>query len=192
MNNSIRGRYKAEAVFDERRSTAGRELRNNMRRHKKDKFDLDALLTSAFGDEKFINETLRAFLNISDNGYPYNTKDMDIDKGWNPVLEIGAQEHQKSRHPEHPNRKFTNADGREVVFTTKDGENWEVSTNERDKGTYNYATNPSQFSASSEHGRWDMDPYFRQFGITPWYRKIMGYAYSKEAYNKNGKSKKAH
>ena len=52
-----------------------------MRRHKKDKFDLDALLTGEFGDEKFINETLRAFLNISDNGYPYNTKDMDIDKG---------------------------------------------------------------------------------------------------------------
>ena len=81
MNNSIRGRYKAEAVFDERRSTAGRELRNNMRGPKKDKFDLDALLTSAFGDEKFINETLRDFLNTSDNGYPYNTKDMDIDKG---------------------------------------------------------------------------------------------------------------
>ena len=181
-----------EYVTPQDKADAARELRNNMRRHKKDKFDLDALLTGEFGDEKFINETLRDFLNTSDTGDPYSFTDIEGNKEWNPVLEIGAQEHQKSRHPEHPNRKFTNADGREVVFTTKDGENWEVSTNERDKGTYNYATNPSQFSASSEHGRWDMDPYFRQFGITPWYRKIIGYAYSKEAYNKNGKSKKAH
>ena len=175
------------------KARAAKELRDQMRGAKKEQFDLDALLTGEFGDEKFINETLRDFLNTSDTGNAYRITDIEGNKEeWEFVEPIGAQEHQTNSHPEHPNKKFINADGREVVFTTKDGENWIVSTNKRDKGTYNYAANQKQFLASSEHGRLDMEPYFRQFGVTRWYRMIMGYAYSTEEYNRNGKSKKAH
>lgn len=55
-----------------------------------------------------------------------------------------------------------------------------------DKGTYNYATNTSRWcdwTSLSEHGRWDMDPYFRQWNYTPWYRSLFGHDFSIPGYN---------
>ncbi len=57
---------------------------------------------------------------------------------------------------------------------------------ELDKGTYNYAKNTSgmlDWTSDSDHGRLDMNPYFRQFGKNPWYRNILGHFYFKEDYN---------
>lgn len=58
---------------------------------------------------------------------------------------------------------------------------------EMDKGTYNYAKNTNRWywdwTSLSEHGRWDMDPYFRQWNYTPVYRILLGHDFSSPGYN---------
>jgi hypothetical protein len=163
------------------RANAAKYLRDYIRN-----FDINGLITGPDGNEKFMNETLRDFLNTSDTGRAFMITDMKESSGWTEMV-AGASEHQQSRHPRYANRKFTNVDGREAVFTTRDGKSWTLSNHPRDKGTFNYARNNSQWTANSEHGRWDMNPYFRQFGITKWYRSLEGYHYSTSDYNRNNR-----
>ena len=167
------------------KADAARNLRIDIR---SGLYDLDGLITGKDGNEQFMNETLRDFLNTSDTGEPYSLSDMLQTNGWRERPAREAQEHQQFRHPEYANRKFTNNDGREAIFTTTDGINWKPATNIRDKGTYNYARNTGQWTAGSDHGKWDMNPYFRQFGITPSYRSLFSYNYSRSDYNSNGRA----
>ena len=149
-------------------------------------FDLDGLILGPDGNEQFMNENLRRLLNTSDTGLPYTIEDMDPNRGWKESLPIAAQEHQYYVPVGVANRKFINDDGREAVFYTRDGTNWNLSTNHRDVGTFNYGDGGP--SAGSRHGRWDMNPYFRQFGFTPNYRSALGYSYRREDYNRNGRT----
>ena len=152
-------------------------------------FDLDGLITGPSGNEQFMNETLRDFLNTSDSGLPYTYPDMIEANGWRRSSFFGSLEHQNDGSILYPNRKYTNSDGREAIFTTIDGVNWVLSNNPRDKGTYNYARDVSEWGYSTEHGRWDMNPYFRQFGHTPWYRELERQGpYRREDYNRNGRA----
>ena len=167
------------------KADAATALRTDLR---SGRYDFDGLITGADGNEQFMNETLRGFLNTSDTGLQYSINDMNEQKGWKEVSFGAAQEHQRERHRLYPNRKFVNnTDGREAVFTTSNGKEWIVTNHIRDKGTYNYAANTREFSVNSEHGRWDMNPYFREFGITPLYRGI-GNIYKKSDYNRNGRN----
>jgi hypothetical protein len=175
----------ANKMLPQDKANAAKGLRNNIRNN--NSYDIDGLMTGPDGNEQFMNETLREFLNTSDTGEPFSMKDM-LGAGWSQAT--AASEHQTSAHPDHPNRKYTNDDGREAVFTYN-GTNWVLSTNDRDKGTYNYAKSFNglfDWTASSEHGRWDMDPYFRQFGYTPGYRSFFNNGpYLRRDYNVNGK-----
>ncbi|WP_297645198.1 RHS repeat-associated core domain-containing protein, partial [uncultured Treponema sp.] len=173
------------------KADAAQSLRNEMRNEHPERFDIDGLLTGDLGNEKFMNEDLRDFLNTSDTGLDYTLDNNMKGDGWNERDESAAKEHQTSADPNHPNRKFVNdRDGREAVFTYKNGE-WVLSKDNRDKGTYNYAKDTSSWhsgwTAGGEHGRWDMNPYFRQFGITPGYRSFFGHKYSRDDYNRNNK-----
>lgn len=146
----------------------------NLRDEIRNRFDLYELFWGYQGDKVFMNETLRDFLNTSDDGALYDINQIvaSIECGysdWEEITGAGANEHQFDRDPNKPNRKFINKDGREVVFTYKDSRTDKpvLTTNKRDKGTFNYAKSPKHWIVSSEHGMYDMDPYFEQFGIQP-------------------------
>lgn len=172
------------------KADAAKNLRNEMRNLNPDRFDIDGLISGKKGDEIFMNETLRDFLNTSDTGLDYNINDMDASLGCNERSEAGSSEHQSDRDPKYKNRKFVNdLDGREAVFTYKNG-NWVLSKNSRDKGTYNYAKNTSRicwdWTQWSEHGRWDMAPYFRQYHKTMHYWLYLPNRYG---YGKNSRAR---
>lgn len=166
------------------KADAARELRDLTRNG--NSFDIYELMWGYQGDKRFMNEICRDFLNTSDNGLPYVYSDIMKSSDWEQRV---AKEHQAEADKKNPNKKFVNVfDGREAVFTYINGE-WILSTNERDKGTYNYAKNSGgllSWTVSSEHGILDMDPYFEQFGYTPLYRSVFGYFYSKFDYQFQG------
>jgi RHS repeat-associated protein len=124
------------------------------------RYDIDGLMTGVDGNEQFMNEDLRDFLNTSDTGLPYTHEDMR-GKDWSWDF-IGDREHQNNTGSER-NRKYKNTDGREAVFM-KVGKNWVLSNDALDKGTFNYSL--SGFLPGSKHGRWDMSPYYRQFNMS--------------------------
>ena len=168
----------------------------NLRDELRIKFDLYELFWGHQGDKVFMNETLRDFLNTSDDGSEYSIDNLInlINQGndeWTEKFGAAANEHQYSRDLNYPNRKFVNKDGREAVFTFVNGK-YVLSNNARDKGTFNYAKSVSHFSIISEHGMYDMDPYFEQFGIQPKlfgflpYRAVVGVYFSSFDYEFQG------
>ena len=188
----LKGIANAKYATPQDKADAAKALRNEMRGTGARKFNLNQLFTGRDGDEAFMNETLRDFLNTSDTGESYTISDMNKN-GWSRRDENAAQEHQSDRDVNNPNLKFVNdIDGREAVFTFKNGK-YTLSTNALDKGTYNYAKDTSSWhsgwTACGDHGRWDMNPYFRQHGKTPLYRGIFGHFYFKFQYNWNSKSR---
>ena len=168
------------------KADAAKSLREEMKRGDKKRFNIDALFNL---DEKFMNEDLRDFLNTSDTGLDYTVLDVsDYSKGWREVLDDKAKKEHQYDIPDKSNRKFVNDnDGREAVFT-KDGVLVQDGIN---KGTYNYAKDVSSWyngwHSFGEHGRWDMDPFFRQYGITPIYRSLFGHWFYGDEYGFYGK-----
>lgn len=70
-----------------------------------------------------------------------------------------------------------NIDGREAIFDA----NGNVLNYGINRGTYNYGA-PS-VNPASNHSRYDMEPFFRQYQKFPWYR---AYIPNFKDYNKNG------
>jgi RHS repeat-associated protein len=165
---------KADAAWKLRR-----DIDNNV-------YDIENLIYSDEGNEQFMNEDLRNFLNTSDDGLGYRIGDMNRAGGWREWVLFGKDEHQNNTYPGVRNRKFTNDnDGREAVFRWT-GREWVVQNHLLDKGTYNYGRD-NKFSANSDHGRWDMAPYFRQHDMgTRSYRP--GEVFLRANYNRNGRT----
>ena len=166
------------------KANAAKELRYEMRDNNSKAFNLDEIIDT---DEVFFNEDLRDFLNTSDNGKDYTLGDMDPSKGWHLRDPSAAKEHQYGVIG-NPNIKYVNdTDGREAVFSG-DGEFIKSGIN---KGTYNYAKDTtswhSGWTSFGEHGRWDMNPFFRQYGITPTYRSVFGHDFYRSSYGTNHK-----
>lgn len=129
-----------------------------------------------------MNEDLRDFLNTSDSGEDYNLTEIRNDpNNWEEKEWYASLCHQSKRDRNHRNIKFVNKDGREAVFMWVNGK-YVLSLDDLDKGTYNYARNTNEAGPGTLHGRYDMDPYFRQFGISPIYRTIFGYIYYQSDY----------
>ena len=166
------------------KAIAAKVLRDEMRENNSKAFNLDGIINT---DEVFFNEELRDFLNTSDTGDDYTLSDMDPNKGWHLRDPSAAKEHQYGVVGT-PNIKYVNdIDGREAVFSG-DGELIKSGIN---KGTYNYAKDTtswhSGWTSFGEHGRWDMDPFFRQYGITPMYRSAFGHDFYRNDYGTNHK-----
>ncbi|AGT44187.1 RHS repeat domain-containing protein [Treponema pedis] len=175
------------------KADAAKALRNEMRNEHPERFNLDDLFLGKEGNEKFMNEDLRDFLNTSDTGEDYTLKDMKASDGWVERTGSARSEHQYGvGKGQLENRKFVNErDGREAVFQGDGRLKGSLITRGINKGTYNYAKDTSSWhsgwTAGGDHGRWDMNPFFRQWGITPIYRLIFGHSYSQDQYNKNGR-----
>ena len=175
-----------EYTTPQEKANAAKILREEIRDKKK--YNINAL----FGlDEPFMNTVLRDFFNTSDTGLDYVYSDMKIENGWELTDSAGAREHQRTSG-DFENQKWVNKkDGREAIFKTDDGEIYTLVKGgsieaEMDKGTYNYAKNTSRICdwiTFSEHGRWDMDTYFRQWNYTPPYRIFLGHDFSSPGYN---------
>ena len=144
-------------------SSAGAKS-SHMRTQLKNSMKLENLFNSRDGDERFMNEDLRDFLNIKEDGSDYTTDDMN-ENGWKTLNWPADSEHQNEKNGGR-NRKYVNEDGREAVFDAK--ENYIKDT--IDKGTFNYGK-PNWYPASA-HGRYDMKPFFRQNKIQPWYWRL--------------------
>jgi RHS repeat-associated protein len=130
-----------------------------MRTQLKKFMNLEDLFNSRDGDEKFMNEDLRDFLNIKEDGSDYIISDMS-GNGWKRLKWPADSEHQNIQNGGR-NIKFVNEDGREAIFDSKG--NFIKDT--IDKGTFNYGK-PNWYPAST-HGRYDMKPFFRQNNIQP-------------------------
>ena len=153
----------AYAKYDsaQEKASAAKALRAEMRGSGKNNFNLDELFYGTDGDEKFMNETLRDFLNTSDSGEDYTINDM-IENGWNIMEWPGNSEHQHNQNG-GSNIKYVNKDGREAVFDA----NRNLIKEGLDAGTYNYGK--SGWTSWSTHGKYDMKPFFRQHNIRPSY-----------------------
>jgi len=160
------------------KAKAAKNLRDEIRN--KTKFNLNGLFMK---DEIFMNESLRDLLNTSDDGYDYNLNEivgatLDESSGW--YWEPADSEHQLGVVDGH-NRKYVNKkDGREAVFD----KNGKIVKDGINKGTFNYGLPHSgilhgiDWMSSSEHGKFDMDPFFRQYNRNPLYRGVFGKYYS--------------
>ena len=145
-----------------------------MRNQLKNSMKLSSLFYGRDGDEKFMNEDLRDFLNLNDNGSnSYTIDEMKSENGWSELGWPGNLEHQHEKNG-GTNQKFINKDGREAIFDAKG----KFVTNELDKGTFNYSV-PSGLSKITAwapgypHGKFDMKPFYRQHGMSgPWYWRI--------------------
>lgn len=166
------------------KAKAAKNLRDEIRN--KTKFNLNGLFMK---DEIFMNESLRDFLNTSDTGLEYTISDVsDYSKGWREIIDDNAKMEHQYNTQDKSNRKFVNdLDGREAIFT-KDGKFIQGGIN---KGTFNYAQDVSSWyngwHSFGEHGRWDMNPFFRQYGLTPTYRSIFGHWFYSDEYGTYGK-----
>ncbi len=133
-----------------------------MRTQLKGAMKLRGLFYSQNGDEKFMNEGLRNFLNTKEDGSEYTLGDMNLANGW--IENPGNVEHQNFQNG-GPNSKYVNfKDGREAVFDAMG--NFIKNDNSPkaiDAGTYNYGM-PFNFLLGSDHGQFDMKPFFRQHG----------------------------
>ena len=139
-----------------------------MRAQLKGAMKLRGLFYSQNGDEKFMNEDLRNFLNTKEDGSEYTLGDMSFANGW--IENPGNVEHQHFQNG-GPNSKYVNImDGREAVFDAMGNFIKNDNTPEAiDAGTYNYGM-PFNFLLGSDHGQFDMKPFFRQHGgHVPWY-----------------------
>ena len=144
----------------------------HMRNQLRDSMHLEGLFYGYEGDEIFMTEILRDFLNMKEDGSPYLQADvLKRGSGWLRMI-IGDSEHQHNQNGGR-NQKFIHIDGREVVFDAKGN----FIGSGIDKGTYNYGV-PSglgkltSWGAGYTHGRYDMKPFFRQHGQQPWYWRL--------------------
>ncbi|MBP3560914.1 MAG: hypothetical protein J6J67_00240 [Treponema sp.] len=135
-----------------------------MRTQLKKFMNLEDLFNSRDGDEKFMNEDLRDFLNIKEDGSDYIISDMS-GNGWKRLKWPADSEHQNIQNGGR-NIKFVNEDGREAIFDSKG--NFIKDT--IDKGTFNYGK--LNWYPASTHGRYDMKPFFRQNNIQPVYWRL--------------------
>ena len=139
----------------------------------KSSMKLHGLFFSYSGDEKFMNEDLRGFLNLNLGGKNnYTLKDMK-QSGWYQMCPfLGDNEHQENQNGGR-NIKFCNKDGREAIFDAQ----YNYISNGHDAATYNYGyvanLNPYCATMGSSHGQYDMKPFFRQTGTQPLYWKMM-------------------
>ncbi len=133
-----------------------------MRTQLKGAMKLRGLFYSQNGDERFMNEDLRNFLNTKEDGSEYTLGDMSFANGW--IENPGNVEHQHFQNG-GPNSKYVNfKDGREAVFDAMGNIIKNDNTPEAiDAGTYNYGM-PFNFLLGSDHGQFDMKPFFRQHG----------------------------
>ena len=152
-------------------SSAGIKSKH-MRNQLRGSMHLEGLFYGYEGDEIFMNESLRDFLNQKENGLIYTLKDMSESLGWSQVTFPGDSEHQNYQNGGR-NRKFVNLDGREAIFDVKGN----FIGSGIDKGTYNYGSifglnKFLSWTPASSHGRYDMKPFFRQHGQQPWYWRL--------------------
>ena len=143
----------------------------HMRNQLRDSMHLEGLFYGYEGDEIFMNENLRDFLNMKEDGSDYIITDMDL-VGWNQVTFPGDSEHQNHQNGGR-NQKFVNIDGREAIFDARGN----FIGSGIDKGTYNYGNVSGlnkflSWTPASSHGRYDMKPFFRQHGQQPWYWRL--------------------
>ncbi|WP_225969626.1 hypothetical protein [Treponema pedis] len=109
-------------------------------------------------DETFMNEMLRDFLNLKEDGTMNYSLDelMDSKSKWTEMSSIGSQYHQTNAKYPNLNAKFVHEDGREVVINSKKM----VVLDYPDKGTFNYVNvsifNPFSWSG---HSSYDVKPY---------------------------------
>ena len=90
----------------------------HMRNQLRDSMHLEGLFYGYEGDEIFMNEILRDFLNMKEDGSPYLQADvLKRGSGWLRMI-IGDSEHQHNQNGGR-NQKFIHIDGREVVFDAK-------------------------------------------------------------------------
>jgi hypothetical protein len=150
----------------------------------RDGMKVEGLFSHSALSRKFMNETLRDFLNISENGAEdYTWRNIRKDTNWSEMVSIGAQKHQTTAPNSRAyvtmvvtaynrlNAKFTHRDGREAVFRYRRVDDGLLITDYPDKGTYNYF--PGEGTASilsllvesrredGKHYRWDMEPFDR-------------------------------
>jgi hypothetical protein len=131
-----------------------RSLRNAMK--------IEELFSHSAFSHRFMNETLRDFLNISEKGAEdYIESDLQNSDEW--FIHPGIEYHKDDAYKNI--KKYVNNDGREVVFGTNRAGDREEIKSDQFKGTFNYAKNVYEWWDSSEHGRWDMIPYFRKFKL---------------------------
>ena len=150
-----------------------------IRNQLKEKMNLKGLFYGMDGDEIFMNEDLRGFLNLNEKGTnEYSMSDMNLRSGWHQMLPyLGDNEHQNKQNGGR-NVKYYNNDGREAIFDAKDNY---ISTG-MDEATYNYGTtgnlNLISTMLGSSHGQYDMKPFYRQNGTASrWWNMAVGYNY---------------
>ena len=132
-------------------------------------FNLDELFYGKDGDEKFMNENLREFLNTSDTGNAYTLSDMN-GKGWRKMGRLGSSEHQHNTNGGRNVKYVNDLDGKEAIFDARDN----FISDGLDVGTYNYGSTGGisrlfGWVSWSSHGKYDMMPFFRQNNINPIY-----------------------
>lgn len=121
----------------------------------KDSMKLDGLFKA---DETFMNETLRDFLNLKEDGtINYSLEELRAKvSGWSEMPSIASQYHQTNAEKPDLNAKFIHQDGREVVINSKEM----VVFDYPDKGTFNYVNgsiiNPLTWRG---HSLYDIKPY---------------------------------
>ncbi len=135
-----------------------------MRTQLKNSMNLEGLFHTKDGDEKFMNENLRDFLNMKEDGSDYTLSDMNK-SGWKRLYWPADSEHQHEKNGGR-NKKYVNEDGREAVFDAKGN----IIKDSIDAGTFNYGK-PKWYPAS-DHGRYDMKPFFRQNKMQPIYWRL--------------------
>ena len=118
-------------------------------------FDLEGLFAT---DEGFMNENLRDFMNIKEDGtMSYNFEDLTEGNGWTQMASIGAQYHQTNAG-KYLNAKFVNTDGREVIINYQ----FQVVNSYPDRGTYNFVNGTASNSiGDGAHRQFDILPYNR-------------------------------
>lgn len=156
---------------------AAKNLRDQIRN--KNRFDLKGLFSI---DESFMNNELRDFLNLNENGNMYYTlKELRNESaGWKELSSWGSMYHQTNAgDSDYLNAKFVNIDGREVVIT-RDGI---IITSGIDKGTFNYG--PPSIAPGSVHKLYDMNPFERQYKgeyVLTWDYHFMSFYYGNSKY----------
>ena len=151
---------------------------NYIRTQLKSSMKLKGLFYSSDGDEVFMNEELRSFLNLNKNGKnEYSKSDMK-EYGWMKMIPyFGDNEHQHNQNGGR-NIKYVNIDGREAIFDAQGN----YISDGIDGATFNYGTtgnlNLISTTLGSSHGQYDMKPFYRQNAIDgKWWSMQVGSNY---------------
>ena len=156
-------------LTDRERGTLAASLRQQ-----RDNFKLEELFKQ---DEDFMNEELRDFLNLNEDGtMKYNMDEImaEIERGdsqWEEMSFANSLFHQSTAEFGKWNKKYVHTDGREVVFT----ESGATINDYPDKGTYNYVKGRlgGSWSANVGHWQYDVHPY-NKLMLRRWWRGLWG------------------